>query len=99
MFKKTIITLGFLASTVLYSMSISEINTASKEKLMEIKGIGDKKASAIITERLKGKIISFDDLQKVSGIGKKMVSNIKNDIKSTSSTKSSIKKSDTNTST
>jgi competence protein ComEA len=73
-------------------MSISEVNTATKEQLMEIKGIGDKKASAIITLRNEGNFTSFDDVQKVSGIGKKMIENIQNDVKS----KSMSEKAETN---
>lgn len=47
------------------------INTASKEVLMtEIKGVGEKRAEAIITYREKnGPFESVDDLANVSGIG------------------------------
>jgi competence protein ComEA len=65
-------------------MNIAEVNTANKETLMKISGIGAKKASALIQERSQGLFKSFEDLERVKGIGKKMISNIKNDVKSKS---------------
>jgi len=91
MFKKLLITSFIASTTMVFAMSISEVNTVSKEKLMEIKGIGDKKADAIIKQRKSGKLTSFDDLEKVSGIGKKMVANIKKDVKSKATKKSTTK--------
>ena len=46
------------------------INTASKEELMTIPGIGEKTAQNILSHRQKyGKFYSVDELLKISGIG------------------------------
>ncbi|MEM6998772.1 MAG: ComEA family DNA-binding protein, partial [Pseudomonadota bacterium] len=56
--------IGFSAESI-------NINTADKETLMTvIKGVGDKKAEAIITYRKEnGNFKSVDDLSNVKGIG------------------------------
>ena len=65
-----------------FGMSLSKLNSASKEELMQINGIGEVKAAAIMKERRKGKFKSFADLSsRVEGIGEQTASNIKNDIK------------------
>ncbi len=71
---------GFLifATSALFGMSLDQLNTASKEELMEVKGIGATKAEAIVEERKKGKFTSFDDFQRVKGIGEKAALNVKN---------------------
>ena len=63
-----------------FGMTIKEVNKASKEELTQIKGIGDAKAEAIIGARKESKFKSFDDLEKVKGVGPALVKNIKDDV-------------------
>jgi competence protein ComEA len=60
--------IGFSAESI-------NINTADKETLMSvIKGVGDKKAEAIINYREEnGSFKSVDDLANVKGIGQAMI--------------------------
>lgn len=54
------------------------INTATKEKLLTIPGIGEAKAKAIIAYReTKGKFKTIEDIQNVDGIGSKLYEEIK----------------------
>ena len=88
MFKKVIAGFLVLATSTLFGMSLNQLNSVSKTELMEIKGIGEAKAAAIMKAR---KFNSFDDVLKVKGVGEKLVSNIKNDVKSQSKLKKSTK--------
>lgn len=56
------------------------INTASKEELMTLSGIGESKAIAIIKYREENKFISVEDLKNVSGIGDSLYDSIKDNI-------------------
>ena len=88
---------GFLilATTTLFGMSLSALNGASKAELMEINGIGEVKAAAIIKERKKAKFKSFEDVQRVEGIGEQTADNIKRGVKSSDGVKKVAKKTKT----
>lgn len=58
-------------------VAATDFNKASKSELMNIKGIGVKKAEAIIEYRKSNKISSADDLENIKGFGKKLISKIK----------------------
>jgi len=91
MMKKMLLTLSVVSVTTLFGMSLAELNSASKEDLMKINGIGEAKATAIIQERKKGKFKSFEDLQRVKGVGPQVALNIKNDVKAGKQMKNSTK--------
>ena len=57
------------------------INTASKDQLCQITGIGDKKADLIIAYRQEhGPFKTVDELTQVSGFGEKTVAKIKDEV-------------------
>ena len=79
MIKRLFFVMMLLSTYLVASMNLQ---TASKEELMSIAGIGAKKATAIMEYRKKHKIHSASDLLKVKGIGSKIVSNVTNGVKS-----------------
>jgi len=91
MFQKIVVILCLMGS-MSFGMSLSKLNSATKDELMQISGIGEKKAAAIIKERRKGKFKSFDDLQRVDGIGEQIASNVKHDVKAKKDEKRVTKK-------
>ena len=54
------------------------INTASKNELMSISGIGESKANSIIEYRKENTFKTIEDIKNVSGIGDKFFEQIKN---------------------
>src|SRR5438445_10642791 len=60
------------------ALAAVNINTATKDELVSLKGVGEKRAQAIIDYRTKnGSFKSIDDLEKVPGIGPGLMKQIK----------------------
>lgn len=59
------------------STSLVNINTASKEELMTVSGIGASKADSIIAYRIKTPFSKIEDIMNVSGIGESLFDKIK----------------------
>ncbi|WXG20393.1 helix-hairpin-helix domain-containing protein [Campylobacter concisus] len=78
--KKILISLAAIASL---AMAAINLNTATKEELMSLDGIGSAKADAIIEYRKANKFNSIDDLKNVNGIGDKTFDNLKGEISTT----------------
>ena len=91
------------------ALAAVNINTATKDELVSLKGVGEKRAQAIIDYRKKnGPFKTVDDLEKVPGIGPGIMKQIKSHISvsgptttdkpaATTSTKTDDKKSATST--
>lgn len=82
MFKKLFLS-AILAG---FAMAAVNINTATKEELMSLKGIGEAKAKAIIEYRSKNKFNSIEDLKNVPGIGEKRFEALKDELSTTGQT-------------
>ncbi len=92
MVKKVISGFLVLATSTLFGMSLNQLNSASKTELMEINGIGEVKAAAIVKERRKGKFKSFEDFERVKGVGVAIAGNVQNDVKKKPAIKKKAKK-------
>lgn len=75
--KKLLLLLIFSFSFLFAAVNI---NSASKEELMTLKGIGETTAEAIIEYRKENKFTKIEDIKNVKGIGDKKFESIKEDI-------------------
>lgn len=66
---------------VSFMFAAMNLQTATKDELMSIKGIGDKKADQILEYRKTNKINTPEDLTNIKGFGNSIVSNVKNNEK------------------
>jgi competence protein ComEA len=79
--KKLILTLIMCLALAGTAAAVVNINTATKEELTTIKGIGGKRAQEIIDYRKKnGDFKSVDELEKVPGIGPGTMKQIRSQI-------------------
>jgi len=78
MLKKIVLAL-FIASSLAFAMSVSIVQTVSKNKLGCIKGLGVKRVNAIVAYRKSHNLNSLEELLNVKGIGKAILRNIKED--------------------
>jgi len=63
------------------AMATVNLNTATKDQLQSLDGVGPKKADAIIAYRKKnGSFKTVDDLRSVPGFGEKTVANIRSEL-------------------
>uniref|UniRef100_UPI0040473AAA ComEA family DNA-binding protein n=1 Tax=Aliarcobacter sp. TaxID=2321116 RepID=UPI0040473AAA len=72
--KKIILMLMLATSFIFASINLQ---TASKEELMSVKGIGEKKAEQIMEYRKTNKINTPDDLKNIKGFGNSIISNVR----------------------
>lgn len=63
---------AFLMPAIAFGAGAIDINTADKASLMQIQGVGEARAEAIINYREQyGPFMSVDELTEVQGIGQK----------------------------
>lgn len=72
--KKCILALFLMLPAMLYAGDAININTANKETLMSVKGVGERRAEAIIQYRDKhGPFTTIDQLAEIQGIGQSLI--------------------------
>lgn len=72
--KRCILVLLLSIPAILYAGGAVNINTADKETLMTIKGVGERRAEAIIQYRKEnGPFTNIDQLAEIRGIGRSLI--------------------------
>lgn len=91
--KKILLAVALFFAFISAAFAAVNLNTATKEELDAVKGIGPAKAQAIVEYRQKnGQFKSVDDLKNVKGFGEKSVEKMRSEL--TVSGASSAKKAD-----
>jgi competence protein ComEA len=89
--KKLLLALAMWFAISGVALAVVNINTATKEELTSLKGVGEKRAQEIINYRTKnGPFKTVDDLEKVPGIGPGIMKQIRSEV--TTSGKTNIEK-------
>jgi competence protein ComEA len=79
--KKLLLALAMWFAVTGVAMAVVNINTATKEELTTLKGVGEKRAQEIIDYRKKnGNFKSVDDLEKVPGLGPGLMKQIRSQV-------------------
>ncbi|HEV8722193.1 MAG TPA: helix-hairpin-helix domain-containing protein [Candidatus Binatia bacterium] len=95
--KKLLLALAMWFAVTGVAIAVVNINTATKEELTTLKGVGEKRAQEIIDYRKKnGNFKSVDELEKVPGVGPGLMKQIRSQVTVTGKT-SSDKPSDKDT--
>ena len=85
--KKLLLALVMWFALAGVGLAAVNINTATKEQLVSLKGVGEKRAQEIIDYRTKnGPFKTVDDLEKVQGIGPGIMKQIRSQISVSGST-------------
>jgi len=72
--KRCTLILILILPALLFAAGTININTADKETLMSIKGVGERRAEAIIQYREEnGPFTSIDELTEIRGIGQSLI--------------------------
>ena len=74
-----LVTLGFACQPA-FALEQVNLNTATIEQLMELKGIGDKTAGKIIEYRKQHQFKTVDELVNVKGVGEKTLEKIRDQL-------------------
>ena len=85
--KKLLLALAMCFAVTGVALAVVNINTATKEELTTLKGIGEKRAQEIIDYRKKnGNFKSVDELEKVPGVGPGLMKQIRSQVTVTGKT-------------